>query len=46
MFKEKAVTATSKKDDVAVNMVLAITTCKCGVQGERTFQEQELGELA
>jgi hypothetical protein len=26
MFKEEAMVATSKKDDVAINMVLAVTT--------------------
>jgi hypothetical protein len=27
MFREKAIVVTPKKDDVAINMVLAITTC-------------------
>ncbi len=45
MFKEKTMAIAPKKDDVAINMVLApeIIYKKCGIPGEKTFQEQELG---
>jgi hypothetical protein len=51
MFKEKVAVAISNKYDVAINMVLTITTHsqipkKCGIQRERTFQEHEFSQLA
>jgi len=51
MFREKVVVAIPNKYDVVINMVLTITTHnqipkKCGIQGERTFQEQEFSQLA
>ncbi len=39
--------ATPKKDNVVINMVLQLPLVvrypKCGIQGERTSQEQKLG---
>jgi hypothetical protein len=50
MFREQAAAIAPKKDDVVVNMVLAINlkldTQKCGIQGIKTSQEQEFGQLA
>jgi hypothetical protein len=40
MFREKVVTTTSKKDDVAINMVSIVTTCS-QIPKTVVFKEKE-----
>jgi len=46
MFKEKVVAATPKKENVAINMVLQVTTCssipKNVIFKEKTFKNKSL----